>query len=167
MMSGTSAPTITGNGTVNNLASLNPPPLHPQQMQQQQQQQIPTQQQPLSQSSISLSYHMTGNPPPNVLYEPNMMPLSSAQQPSHELPEMREFIHMEKPPPMYPGHSGQQHQHSLSSLSNPNPGNYVHSTHLDPIEQALSKGDWSGVSDRSLLQYALQVSSREAGHDGP
>jgi hypothetical protein len=90
------------------------------------------------------------------MYETGLMPLSSVQQ-SHDLSDMREFIHMEKPPPMYPGHSGQQ-QHSLPPLSNPGGGGYVHSTHLDPIEHALTKGDWSGLSDRSLLQFALQVS---------
>lgn len=85
------------------------------------------------------------------MYDPGLMSLPGVQQ-THEV---REFI--QKPPPMYPGHLGQP-QHSMPPQSNASAhGGYVHSTHLDPIEQALTKGDWSGVSDRSLLQYALQV----------
>lgn len=115
---------------------------------------------PHSQQSLNSlnSYHMSGSSPANIMYEPTLLlPLGAASQ-SHEMNDMREYIHMEKPP-MYPGHSGgqQQQEHTMPAVQNSATGAYVHSTHLDPIEQALSKGDWSGVSDRSLLLYALQV----------
>jgi len=144
----------TGNGTSTNLPSINPPPtplpLHspmPPSQQHQQQSHL--------QNSQSLnSYHLSGNSiANNVMYDHGLMPLP---QQTHGMSEIREYIQMEKPPPMYPGSA--QPQHAMPPQSNPTShGGYVHSTHLDPIEQALTKGDWSGVSDRSLLQYALQV----------
>ncbi|CAG7834057.1 unnamed protein product [Allacma fusca] len=161
----TSMPSTTTTNTNNNLTQLNPPP-PPLPIQHNQAPPPPLQHpNPHNQQSLN-SYHI--NPPANVIFEPSLMPLTAAPQP-HEMTDMREYIHMEKPPPMYPGHSGQppQQQHTMPQMQNPNPGGYVHtSNHMDPIEQALSKGDWSNVSDRSLLQYALQ-STRNMGSWDP
>jgi hypothetical protein len=152
-----SVPNHMNSAPVNSMAQLNvppppPPPVHSQPSLQQPQQQQ-TQQHPIPHVQPSaLTSYMSGVPQGSVLYDPQF---STPQ--SHE---MTDYMHIEtKPPPMYPGHSSQpqQQQHPMQTMSNAGGGNYVHSNQLDPIEQALTKGDWSQLSDRSLLQYALQV----------
>ncbi|XP_021945627.1 AF4/FMR2 family member lilli isoform X2 [Folsomia candida] len=129
------------------------------------QQQYQKQQQQHHQNHVvpqpSLNNFITGNASTNVLYE------SFSAPQAHEIPE---YMHIDKPPPMYPGQpppqQQQQHQ-TMQTMSTPGGGNYtIHSNQLDPIEQAISKGDWSQVSDRSLLQYALQ-STRSIGSWDP
>ncbi|CAL8115630.1 unnamed protein product [Orchesella dallaii] len=157
----TSSTSVDSNSSTTTFTTLNPPlppplPLHPQPPMQQQPQHNAHNQPGLA------SYQMHGTAPPTatVIYDQSF----STTQP-HDITDMREYIHIEKPPPMYPGHSNQQQQHPMPQMSNPG-GGYVHPNHIDPIEQALSKGDWSSVSDRSLLQYALQ-SSRSIGSWDP
>lgn len=148
--------TTNSNSSSMNLPPLNPPPpplpIHIQTLQQQQ---IPHQQisNPLSQQQNVNSYQMNRNSPAGVMYDSNLLSLPSGPQP-HDISDMRDYIHMDKNPPMYPGHSTQQQIPQMPSASS---GGYSHTQPLDPIEQAISKGDWSNVSDRSLLQYALQV----------
>lgn len=139
---------MTNNVITSNMVSINvpPPPVLP----------VHSQPQPQHQNShvTSLNSYMSGPSSGSVLYDSSF----STSQPQHE---MTEYMHIDKPPPMYPGHSSQppqQQQHPMQAMANPGGGSYVHPNQMDPIEQAISKGDWSVLSDRSLLQFALQVS---------
>lgn len=133
---------ITTNMTAIN-APLPPPPSLPNMQQYQKQHQNHVPQQPQS-----LNNFITGNSS-TVLFDSSF---SSSQ--SHEIPD---YMHIDKPPPMYPGQPPQQQQQPHQNNMSAPGGTYVHSNQLDPIEQLISKGDWSQVSDRSFLQYALQV----------
>lgn len=147
----TSSSNVESSSSTTTYTTLNPPalppplPIHPQPP--------PMQQQHNAHNQTGLQPYQIHGPATTtatVIYDQTF-----SAPPPHDMPDMREYIHIEKPPPMYPGHSNQQ-QHPMPQMANPG-GGYVHQNHLDPIEQALSKGDWSSVSDRSLLQYALQV----------
>lgn len=149
----TSSNSVETNNCATTFTTLNPPlppplPIHTQ----------PPMQQPQHNAHAPpglQNYQMHAAPPTTttVIYDQSFT--APPPHAPHELPDMREYIHIEKPPPMYPGHSNQS-QHQIQ-MPNPATGGYVHQNHIDPIEQALTKGDWSDVSDRSLLQYALQV----------
>jgi len=157
----TSQPTLSNSipNSVPNLNLNNPPASSMAQIN------IP---QPTIHSQTSLQQSQQQHPnshgqPPNINYMNSVAQgnvLFDTQFSSSQPHELTDYMHIEtKPPPMYPGHSSQpQQQHSMQPMSNPGNANYVHANQLDPIEQALTKGDWSQVSDRSLLQYALQVS---------
>jgi len=100
------------------------------------------------------SYQMGVNSAANVMFDS-----SFPSAPQNEMPDVRDYLQMDKPPPMYPGHHN-QHQQPLPHMPNPNPNlntGYPNNSNLDSSMDGLNKGDWGNMSDRNFLQFALQV----------